>query len=254
MKPYILEQTNWKQVKSEKYEVAILPWGATEPHNYHLPYGTDSLETAKIASEAAQKAWQKGAKIMVLPTIPLGVQNPGQIELPFCLHTRPSTQKIIFEDIVRALYHQGIRKLVLLNGHGGNDFKPLIREIQPQFPEMLISLVEWFKILNLSNYFEEDGDHAGEMETSVILHYFPELVRPLEEAGDGNEKKSKLEGFKNNTAWTPRQWNKVSEDTGVGNPKKATAEKGKQYLEDVTTKISEFFIEMAKSDLEDLYE
>lgn len=254
MKPYILEQTNWKQVKSQIYDVAILPWGATEPHNYHLPYGTDSLETAKIAGEAAEKAWQKGAKIMVLPTIPLGVQNPGQIELPFCLHTRPSTQKIIFEDIVRAIYNQGIRKFVLMNGHGGNDFKPLIREIQPQFPEMLITLVEWFKLLDLSEYFEESGDHANEMETSVILYYSPKLVLPLDEAGDGKTRQSKLEGLKNKTAWAPRQWAKVTEDTGIGNPKKATAEKGERYLEEVTTKISEFFIELAECDLEDLYE
>ena len=191
---------------------------------------------------------------MVLPTIPLGVQNPGQIELPFCLHTRPSTQIIIFKDIASALYNQGIRKLVLMNGHGGNDFKPLIREIQPQFPGMLISLVEWFKLLDLSEYFEEGGDHANEMETSVIMHYFPELVLPLDEAGDGKAKQSKLNGFNNKTAWTPRQWNKVTDDTGIGNPKKATAEKGKRYLEAVTTKIGEFFIELAECNLEDLYE
>jgi creatinine amidohydrolase len=254
MKPYILEQTNWQQVKNQKYEVAILPWGATEPHNYHLPYGTDSLETAKIAAEAAGKAWEKGAKIMVLPTIPLGVQNPGQIQLPFCLHTRPSTQIIIFNDIVEALYGQGIRKLVVLNGHGGNDFKPMIREIQPQFPEMLISLVEWFKILELSLYFDEGGDHAGEMETSVIMHYFPELVLPLDQAGDGRAKQSKLPSIKDKTAWMPRQWDKVSDDTGVGNPKKASSEKGKKYLDALTTKISEFLIEMAQCDGTDLYE
>jgi creatinine amidohydrolase len=254
MKPYILEQTNWKQVKTQKYEVAVLPWGATEPHNYHLPYGTDSLETAKIAADAAEKAWEKGAKIMVLPTIPLGVQNPGQIDLPFCLHTKPSTQTLIFKDIVEALYNQGIRKLVLMNGHGGNDFKPMIREIQPQFPEMLVSLVEWFKILDLSKYFEEDGDHANEMETSVIMHYYPHLVLPLDEAGKGNVKSPKLESLKNNTAWIPRKWDKVSEDTGVGNPKKATAEKGEKYLEDLTTRIGDFFVEMASCDLNDLYE
>ncbi|NCB07843.1 MAG: creatininase family protein, partial [Bacteroidia bacterium] len=104
MKPYILEETNWKQVKNQKYEVAVLPWGATEPHNYHLPYGTDSLETARIAEDSARKAWEKGAKVMVLPTIPLGIQNVGQIELPFCLHTRLATQRMILEDIFKALY------------------------------------------------------------------------------------------------------------------------------------------------------
>jgi len=119
---------------------------------------------------------------------------------------------------------------------------------------MLISLVEWFKILDLSNYFEEGGDHAGEMETSIIMHYFPQLVRPLDEAGDGTAKQSKLKSLKNKTAWMPRQWDKVSEDTGVGNPKKATAEKGKKYLEDLTTKISEFFVEMADCNSKSLYE
>lgn len=254
MKPYILEETTWKQVKNQKYDIAVLPWGATEPHNYHLPYGTDSLETARIAEDAAKKAWDNGVKIMVLPTIPLGVQNPGQIEMPFCLHTKPSTQIIIFKDIVDALYNQGIRKLVLMNGHGGNDFKPMIREIQPQFPEMLISLVEWFKIFNLNEYFEEDGDHANEMETSIIMHYFPTLVLPLEEAGDGIAKSSKLKGIQDKTAWIPRQWDKVSEDTGIGNPKKASAEKGKRFLNDVTTKIAGFFVELDKCDPKNLYE
>lgn len=254
MLPYILEKTNWKQLKIEKYEVAVLPWGATEPHNYHLPYGTDSLETSRIAEDAARKAWEKGAKVMVLPTIPLGVQNMGQIELSFCLHTRPSTQKLILEDILTALYNQGIRKFVLMNGHGGNDFKALIRELQPQFPDMLIGMTEWFKMMDQEDYFEESGDHANEMETSIIMHYFPELVLPLKEAGDGNSRQFKLESLNNKTAWVSRRWDKVSDDTGIGNPKKATAEKGKRFLEDVTSKIAELFVELAECDLEDLYE
>ena len=254
MKPYILEQTNWKQVKNESYEVAVLPWGATEPHNYHMSYGTDSLETARIAADAAEKAWDKGAKIMVLPVIPLGVQNMGQIELPFCLHTKPSTQKAIFEDILTALNGQGIKKFVLMNGHGGNDFKPLVRELQPQFPEMFISLVEWFKMLDLSEYFEDEGDHAGEMETSVIQYYFPEFILPLDEAGEGKAKKFKLGGLNDKTAWAPRRWNKVSEDTGIGNPKAATPEKGKKFLDDVTTKIGDYFVELAKANIDDLYD
>ena len=253
MRPFILEETNWKQVKNQKYDVAILPWGATEPHNYHLPFGTDSLETSRIAADSAQKAWERGAKVMVLPTIPLGVQNPGQIDIPFCLHTSPSTQFIILEDIVRALYTQGIRKLLVMNGHGGNDFKPLIRGILPKFPGMFIALNEWFKLVPNSDFFEEDGDHANEMETSIILYYFPHLVRPLEEAGEGKAKKFNLNGLNNKTAWTPRQWDKVTEDTGIGNPKKATAEKGEKFLETVTSKIGEFILELAQNDLTNLY-
>ena len=254
MRPYILEETNWKQIKNQKYEVAVLPWGATEPHNYHLPYGTDSLETARIAADAAKKAWDKGSKIMVLPAIPLGIQNMGQIELPFCLHTRLATQQMILEDMLSALYNQGIRKFVLLNGHGGNDFKQIVRDLQPEFPDMFISIVEWFKMFPLAQHFEEEGDHANEMETSVIMHYFPELVRPLKEAGDGKAKKFKLKSLQEKVAWAPRHWGKVSEDTGVGNPKKASAEKGKKFLDDVTTKIGDYLVELAECDLDDLYE
>ncbi len=254
MKPYILEETNWKQIKAQAYEVAVLPWGATEPHNYHLPYGTDSLETAKIAEEAAEKAWNQGAKVMVLPTIPLGIQNMGQIELPFCLHTTLSTQRMILHDILKALYNQGIRKFVLMNGHGGNDFKQLVRDLQPEFPDMFISIVEWFKLLDQSKYFEESGDHANEMETSIIMHYFPELVLPLDEAGDGKAKTFKLKSLQEKIAWTPRRWDKVSEDTGVGNPKKSTPEKGRKFLEDTTSKIADYLEELASCRLDDLYE
>ena len=254
MKPFILEQTNWKQVKNEKYEVAVLPWGATEPHNYHLPYGTDVIETEKIAEDAAAKAWSRGAKVMVLPAIPFGVQNPGQTELPFCMHINPSTQIILFGDIVTSLNRQGIKKLVVLNGHGGNDFKPMIRELKTEFPEMLIALVEWFKILDPDVYFEEGGDHAGEMETSIIMHYFPHLVRPLDEAGDGKAKPAALNGLKNKTAWIPRQWNQVSDDTGVGYPKKATAEKGEKYLNETVSRISNFLVEFALCKPNEIYE
>lgn len=254
MRPYILEETNWKQIKNQKYDVAILPWGATEPHNYHLPYGTDSLETARIAADAAKEAWDKSAKVMVLPVIPLGIQNMGQIELPFCLHTRLSTQQMILEDVLTALYNQGIRKFVLLNGHGGNDFKQVVRDLQPEFPDMFISIVNWFKLFPNSQHFEKEGDHANEMETSVIMHYFPHLVAPLDEAGEGKAKSFKMKSLQENVAWTPRHWDKVSDDTGVGNPKKASAEKGKKFLDDVTTKIADFFVELASCDLDDLYE
>ena len=86
------------------------------------------------------------------------------------------------------------------------------------------------------------------------MHYFPQLVLPLEEAGYGLAKPSKLKGIQDKTAWIPRQWDKVSEDTGIGNPKKSSAEKGKKFLDDVTTKIAGFFVELAECDPKNLYD
>ncbi|MBN2775210.1 MAG: creatininase family protein [Prolixibacteraceae bacterium] len=254
MKPYILEETNWSAVKGSNFDIAVLPWGATEPHNLHLPYGTDSLETKEIVKEVVEKAWEEGCKVMMLPTIPFGVQNPGQIELPFCLHVKPSTQLQILKDITSALYGQGIRKLVIFNGHGGNDFKSLIREIQPDFKDMFIGLSEWFRIFKNEDFFEENGDHAGEMETSIMQYYFPELVLPLEQAGEGKMKKFKIEALNLKTAWAPRRWDKVSTDTGIGNPKKANPEKGRKFLDAVIQEMADFLVDLGKYDPEEIYE
>lgn len=112
------------KVKELKYDVIILPWGATEPHNLHLPYLTDCILPHDIAVEAAELALSRsGVRCMVMPPVPFGAHNPGQRELPFCIHTRYATQQAILEDIVSSLHVQGFRKLLILSGHGGNNFK-----------------------------------------------------------------------------------------------------------------------------------
>jgi len=153
MRPYILSETNYKAVKKEDFQLAILPWGATEAHNYHLPYGTDNIETEKITAEAARIAWEAGARIIVLPVVPFGV-NTGQKDIALDLNMNPSTQLAVLHDIVEVLHHQGIYKLLIMNGHGGNDFKPLIREMGYRFPKMYISLCSWYLVLNQLDYFE----------------------------------------------------------------------------------------------------
>jgi creatinine amidohydrolase len=77
---------------------------------------------------------------------------------------------------------------------------------------------------------------------------------PLEEAGDGAEKKNKIKAFREGWAWTERKWSKVTADTGIGNPKAATAEKGKRFFEAVTQKMAGLLVELAKADIADLYE
>ncbi|MCB1211605.1 MAG: creatininase family protein, partial [Verrucomicrobiales bacterium] len=71
-RPWMIAETNWKHVKANPYEVAVLPWGATEAHNWHLPYATDSLQNDAIAAEAGRIAWEAGAKVAILPNMPIG--------------------------------------------------------------------------------------------------------------------------------------------------------------------------------------
>lgn len=251
-RPYILAETTWKTVRETEYQVAILPWGATEAHNYHLPYGTDNIECEHIAAEAARIAWDAGARVIVLPIIPVGVQT-GQLDIPFCLNLYPSTQAAILEDLVRGLEEHGVRKLVILNGHGGNDFRAMIRELQSRV-EMFLCVANWYQMEDWGDYFEDLGDHAGEMETSIMQHIAPALVRPLSEAGDGKERRFRLQGLREGWAWAPRRWTQVTKDTGVGNPKASSPEKGERYTTAVVERLSRFFGDLAAADPDDLYE
>ena len=237
-------------VKELQYDVVILPWGATEPHNYHLPYMTDCILSHNVAADAARQALQQsGVRCMVLPPVSFGAQNPGQAELPFCIHTRSSTQLAILEDIVASLHKQGMRKLVIVNGHGGNSFRGMIRDLAFAYPDFLIVVVNWYEVVPTKGYFEAPiDDHAGEQETSAMLHYRPELV-DLSEAGDGASQPFTIASLNEKVGWTPRHWNKATNDTGVGDPRKASAEKGERYVQAVVGKLATLLTEVATQEL-----
>jgi len=76
------------------------------------------------------------------------------------------------------------------------------------------------------------------METSLMLYLMPELVLPLGEAGDGDFKKINIRAVQQKWGWTEREWSKVTRDTGVGNPKKATREKGEKYFRHVVKEMA----------------
>lgn len=238
-------------VRKLSYDLAILPWGATEPHNQHLPYLTDCILSHAIALDAANQALElHKVQCMVLPPVFMGSQNPGQRELLFCIHSRYETQKAILTDIVASLHHQGIRKLVIINGHGGNNFKNMIRDLAVDYPGFLIATTEWFTIIPPQGFFEEKDDHAGELETSVMLHYHPEWVA-MELAGEGVSKSFALASLNEKIAWVPRNWQRVTSDTGIGDPRKATSEKGKHYAAAVSSKLCQLFTELAHA--QDIY-
>ncbi|WP_417884956.1 creatininase family protein [Zunongwangia sp.] len=252
-RPFVLAETTWKNIKQQDFEIAVLPWGATEAHNYHLPYGTDNIIGDGIGIDSCEKTWQKGAKALLLPTIPFGI-NTGQMDIKFCMNINPSTQYAILKDTVTVLQNHGIKKFVILNAHGGNNFKSHIRELSIDFPEVFTCCINWFTSVNPNDYFDDPGGHAGELETSMVLHYRPELVLPLSEAGDGIAKQFKLKGLKEGWVTAQRQWTKVTQDTGIGNPKQASAAKGKVYTEAVSDRIAEFLTELHNTAIEDLYE
>ena len=244
-----LSVSNYGTARRSSYDIAILPWGATEPHNLHLPYLTDAILSHDIAVDAAREADRRyGIRAMVMPAMPLGAQNPGQRELPFCVHYRYDTQRAVLTDIVASLHHQSMRRLLIVNGHGGNSFKNMIRDLSVDIPDMLIATSEWFKVCPPKEYFDAPSDHADELETSVMMHYHPELV-DLSEAGSGTAGGFAPATLREGVAWVPRNWSRVSKDTGIGSPAAATAEKGARFAAAVVARYAELLRDLCLDDL-----
>lgn len=240
-----LSVSNYGTVRDCRYEMAVLPWGATEPHNLHLPYLTDSILSHDIAVDAATKVFENFQKrCMVLPPVNMGSQNPGQRDLPFCIHYRYETQMSILNDIIDSLCIQGIRKLLIINGHGGNCFKNMIRDLAVLYPDFIISSSEWFKMCPVKEYFDNPGDHADEIETSVMMYYHPELVN-LTEAGNGDFNTFRIKELQSGRVWIPRDWSMVSRDSGIGNPILATSAKGKRFATAVVNQYVNFLYEFS---------
>ena len=115
-RPFVLHEANYRQLREYRPAVAVLPWGATEAHNYHLPHGTDVIEATVIAERAAAIAHEAGARVVVLPTIPYG-NDAQQLDQVATISLRTTTALAILADVARSLKIQGIDRLVLLNAH-----------------------------------------------------------------------------------------------------------------------------------------
>jgi creatinine amidohydrolase len=252
--PWLLEESNYADVKKSAYQVAVLPLGATEPHNLHLPYGTDQFEATILGKEVCRAAVARGAKVVLLPTIPFGVQT-NMRKLPLAINVNPSTLDLFLKDIVNSLLNNGIRKILLLNSHGGNDFKPLLRELAGQNVQLF--LCDWFKAINdvYATIFDQPEDHAGEMETSFALAYFPQLVALNDDgslaADRGQTRETRFEAVNRGWVSITRPWHLLTTNCGSGNPHAATAEKGKRCVEIMVQRLADFLVELSQADVDE---
>lgn len=254
MREWILAEQNHAFTRSQRWEVAVLPFGATEPHNLHMPYGTDNYQVELIGQQACEKAYRAGAKVVLLPTIPYGV-NTNHLMVPGALacSVNPTTLLRILTDLVDSLERQGVHKLVLLNGHGGNELKPLTRELHHQ-TRVFLCVCDWFRTATdlYPQIFDQPGEHADEVETSLGLAFFSDLLR-MDQADDGAAKPSRFEAINRGWISMTRPWHLVSANTGLGNPFPATAAKGQRVVEAVVDRLAQFLIELAASPMDDTF-
>jgi creatinine amidohydrolase len=254
MRPFKLVELNYAQVKEMQFEVAVLPMGATEPHNLHLPYGTDWYEGTTVGEHICRRATELGGKVVLLPTMPYGTET-NQMEFPLAMNVMPSTLGQVITDLVASLAKHGIHKVMLLNSHGGNDFKPLLRELHGQFGSQLF-LCNWYQVAT-DKYFEifdNKDDHGGEMETSVMLAYYPQLVAKNADgslaADDGAVRPTRFAAVNQGWVQITRPWHLLTTNSGSGNPHKSTAEKGKQLMEIIAERVGTFLAELSAAPID----
>jgi len=257
VRPWKLAETNYGTAKQQQFEVAVLPLGATEPHNLHLPYSADTLEGDLVGERICEAACQRGAKVILLPTVPYGTQT-NQMNLPLAMNLNPSTLGAVVGDLVDSLVRHGILKIVLLNSHGGNELKPLLRELYGWSPAKLF-LCNWYNIFAdvYHQIFEEKDDHAGEMETSLAMAYYPELIARNPDgsltADEGRTAPTRFEAVNRGWISITRPWHLLTTNAGAGNPHAASAEKGRRLMELLVERLATFLVELSAANVDERF-
>ncbi len=257
MRPWILAEANYAQVRDAGYEVAVLPLGATEPHNLHLPYGTDTFEANAIGERICEAAHQRGGRVVLLPTIPYGTET-NQRAFPLSMNLNPSTVAQIIADLVETLTTSGIRKVMLLNCHGGNELKSVLRGLYGKTSAALF-LCNFYTVLGdaYREIFDDRDDHAGEMETSLAMAYFLHLVAKNADgtlaADDGAMASTRFDAVNRGWVSITRPWHLLTTNTGAGNPHQATAEKGERCMKVLVERISTFLVELSAAKVDERF-
>jgi len=188
--------------------------------------------------------------VLCLPTLPFGV-DCNLMGFPMAIHVSQRVPDAMVREVIASCRRYDIRKFVLLNGHGGNDFKPLIRQIQCDM-DVFVFGIDWWKVGRdkYDEVFTAPDDHGGQFETSVALALYPELVE-LAQAGDGSVREFRFEALRAGWAYTSRDFSKLTEQCAVGDPAGASAERGRRYLDLVIGRIAEFLVELATAPIDE---
>jgi len=232
--------------------VVVLPLGSCEQHGRHLPLLTDTLEVEAIAAAVEQ---QRCDRVLVAPTLWLGSSHHHR-DYPGTLSVRPSVYARMIQDLVMSVVEAGFSRVLLLNGHGGNEAPAAeaLSELvatKDRADEAWLVIASWWNIAQRSLTAKCLGmstpslDHACEYETSLVLFLRPDLVRrdrvadsePLFHSGWMNgEAGGRVQVFK--------RFHRLTETGTSGCPSSASPEKGRAIHQAVVGDVVRLLDEM----------
>jgi creatinine amidohydrolase len=253
----------WSDYTSEEFAqlnhdriIAVLPVGAIEQHGPHLPLAVDAAVAEGLAKQLAEKL-PEDSHVLFLPTQAVG-KSDEHLHFPGTLTLSAETLARVWTEIGASVARSGVRKIVLLNSHGGqiSTMDIVVRDLRIKH-QMLAFSVNWFGFgLPDGLYSDHElqvGIHAGDLETSIMLAMHPDLVK-MDKARDFRPLIDDLIcdfshiriGGGAKLGWQSQDLHPAG---ACGNATLATAEKGQLTLDFVTDKLVEVFEEIERADL-----
>jgi creatinine amidohydrolase len=253
-----LERARWPDLPALSNRIFVVPLGSLEQHGKHLPLFTDSLIIGHIADRIEEL---RPADIALLPVQWLGHSPHHRRFGCVSLDLMPYVE--IIRGICRSLINMGARRILLLNGHGGNDIpcKAALRELKSEFESLRDLYIAYAAYWNLASAeftaIRESPPggmgHACEMETSILLHRDPDLVDMTKAVRGGPSEErgfQTIDMLKSQPFFMINEFDEFSETGVIGMPDFANSEKGAQFLEAAAQAVARFLDEFAQWDFQ----
>ena len=238
--------TRWNEIDSPDFDpkgkIAAICIGSCEQHGLHLPLGTDSMLIEGVTEDAARLA---SAQIVLLPVQKFGY-SPHHRAFRGWITLSQETMFRYYMEVCGCVFANGFEKLLLLNGHGGNQscLQTVVNELGAAGNRAL--LVRYWDLIGdavaaLRESPAGGMGHAGEFETSLMLHYHPELVRQdriREYAPAAGNEYHGPDLFARNTVYQYKPFEEYSKDGNVGQPHFASREKGDKIAQCAATALA----------------
>lgn len=233
----------------------VVPLGSTEQHGHHLPVGVDTIVVQALADRAVAMASDR-IRIVATPSLPVGFA-PHHLPFGGTLSLTASTYVDVLTDIGMSLVADGFRRIVFLNGHGGNETPmnlALDRLAFERRVEAHVAGASYWRVASevMKGLDLEEGlvpGHAGHFETSLLLVLAPELVE-LDSRPNDARPAMPIGGpeFKHARTHHPGEWERS--DGRTDDAHRASPELGARVIEQVAASIADFFVAFHRSSAE----
>lgn len=235
-----------KDIGSQKGSVAIVPVGSVEQHGSHLPVGTDTI-LADAAAHAGVERASDEIPLIVTPPVWTGL-SPHHLEFGGTITLEVGTMLAVLRDVAASVLDNGFDAVFFLNGHGGNMalLGTAVTQIGREFSDAQILGLTYFQLAAsvVSDLRESELGgmaHGGEFETSLMLHFRPDLVKEdrteatyMDDPYDLRRK----DLFEGGPLSVYRSFAAYSDSGAIGDPALGTAEKGVALLDHLAEELA----------------